>query len=883
MADKKITQLTNITGANLVDADEFVVVDISADETKAITLGELKEAFDSGSGFVRTTGDTMTGDLALSGADVTFGDNDKAIFGAGSDLEIYHDGTDSIIKESGSGDLQLWGNDIRLMSADGTETMLRGNPDAQIQLYYDNAVKLATTSTGVDITGTLTSDGLTVDGTTGVTISGAYPMINFGETDTTDQNSRVRVSAGDFRIDTVNDAYGSGKTRFLMDNATGDISFYDSLGSSQSFFWDASAESLGIGTSSPSALLDVVSSTSPIIKVRSDNVSTGSNLIVDGGSSNDSTIALLSSGTYTYGLFRDGSQSNDLRLLSYTDTAGATDILRYGINGSLEFGTNGTERMRIDSSGNVGIGTASPNVRAEISGTDAAVSLRVNSANVGVSASNYSQIQLSDNDAVRSYWRNVRDGSGATHFAYGDHLAFLSDAGGTPTERMRIDSSGNVNLTGLSNGTLNFAGGNTSGGSKIQAWNDAGNANGYLAIEGYSSEYMRLDSSGNLLVGKTSADNTTAGTTIYAGTGTGNMSLVRNGGSSLVMNRLNSDGEIAVFRKDGSTVGSIGSRLGANLVITSPTATYFDSAIRPLTDNTKDIGTSSLRFKDLYLSGGLRGDTTFKNNAGTTEYARFDGSGNLLVGKTVTTLNTEGHVLTPTYARFTRDGAAPVQFNRTTSDGDITIFYKDGSTVGSIGTASGNLSIDTNNKAGLLLAGNVILPKNNGAISDGTVDLGRDDPYRFKDLYLSGGVYLGGTGAANKLDDYEEGNWTPVYSGTSVTGTGTYTRQSGVYVKVGDLVYASCTIGISAHTGSGNAEVTGLPYAAFNSVGNYAGISVSFNSGHTTTSGYQIIGFVQVNTAGIKLWETGGTGQQNPLSLDTSFTEFDFSIMYRTT
>ena len=45
MADKKITQLTNITGANLVDADEFVVVDISADETKAITLGELKEAF----------------------------------------------------------------------------------------------------------------------------------------------------------------------------------------------------------------------------------------------------------------------------------------------------------------------------------------------------------------------------------------------------------------------------------------------------------------------------------------------------------------------------------------------------------------------------------------------------------------------------------------------------------------------------------------------------------------------------------------------------------------------------------------------------------------------------------------------------------------------
>ena len=65
MADKKITQLTNITGANLVDTDEFVVVDISADETKSITFGELKDAFDTSTGFVRITGDTMTGNLTV--------------------------------------------------------------------------------------------------------------------------------------------------------------------------------------------------------------------------------------------------------------------------------------------------------------------------------------------------------------------------------------------------------------------------------------------------------------------------------------------------------------------------------------------------------------------------------------------------------------------------------------------------------------------------------------------------------------------------------------------------------------------------------------------------------------------------------------------------
>ena len=78
-----------------------------------------------------------------------------------------------------------------------------------------------------------------------------------------------------------------------------------------------------------------------------------------------------------------------------------------------------------------------------------------------------------------------------------------------------------------------------------------------------------------------------------------------------------------------------------------------------------------------------------------SEIARFDSSGNFLVGKTATTLNTEGQALTPTFARFTRDGAAPVQFNRTTDDGDVTIFYKDGTEVGVIGAKAGDLIIGT--------------------------------------------------------------------------------------------------------------------------------------------------------------------------------------------
>jgi len=140
-------------------------------------------------------------------------------------------------------------------------------------------------------------------------------------------------------------------------------------------------------------------------------------------------------------------------------------------NGTFQFiqapsGTAGTvmsstQAMTLDASGNLGVGTTSPAVRTEVSGTEASVSLRVSTANSGVSSSNFSQIQLADNGAVRSYWRNVRDGAGQTQFAYNSFLAFLSDANGTPTERARIDSGGNFRVR-------NPTGGNTSNGFLVE-------------------------------------------------------------------------------------------------------------------------------------------------------------------------------------------------------------------------------------------------------------------------------------------------------------------------------------------------------------------------------------------------------------------------------
>jgi len=89
-------------------------------------------------------------------ADLSFADNAKAKFGAGNDLEIYHDGGGSIIKDSGTGDLRIGGDgDLLIMNAALDETKAKFSSNGAVELYHDNSKKLETTSTGVSVTGDL--------------------------------------------------------------------------------------------------------------------------------------------------------------------------------------------------------------------------------------------------------------------------------------------------------------------------------------------------------------------------------------------------------------------------------------------------------------------------------------------------------------------------------------------------------------------------------------------------------------------------------------------------------------------------------------------------------------------------------------------------------
>jgi hypothetical protein len=103
----------------------------------------------------------VTGEITANGG-IALGDNDKATFGASDDLQIYHDGSDSYIKDAGTGNLYLDSSDT-IIRANGTENSAKFIGNGRVELYYDAVKKFETTSTGIDVAGTATMDGLTVN------------------------------------------------------------------------------------------------------------------------------------------------------------------------------------------------------------------------------------------------------------------------------------------------------------------------------------------------------------------------------------------------------------------------------------------------------------------------------------------------------------------------------------------------------------------------------------------------------------------------------------------------------------------------------------------------------------------------------------------------
>ena len=578
-----------------------------------------------------------------------------------------------------------------IANVDGLQTALDGKATTAQGALADSAVQpndnvsfgTGDFSGNVDVTGTVTADGLTVgdanrvdvdDNEINVYNSNYYiASVNINDSDNTNGLTLESGFNGDILFKGYNgftsSTKGGGTKRLFIEGTTGDIQFYEDTGTTAKMVWDASAESLNVGGNI--------------------NYGYGINVGDDG-----------------YGINSTGVAPIVMR---------GTEYRLQGVNPSpMTFYTSNSERMRIDSAGNVGIGGA-PSEKLVVNGGTVYPKVKIHAS------SNTSRFM-----------------------------------------RLGMDSATDMSV-------------------------EANGAGTNLLFKTVGSERARIDSSGNLLIG-TTTNPTSSKFRAYG------ISEIDGNGVSLLR-----------LKSSGVQIGTLGQ---SNYVATGAPST--------------GVGIQSAA--DLVFASG-----------GTTERARIDSSGNLLVGKTSALIQNTGlEARSDGLTQITRDGNKPLALNRLTSDGAIAEFYKNSSIVGSIGTTSGAL-YTANGDTGLGFIGTYdeIFPCNgSGANRDAAINLG-GPTIRFKDLYLSGGVFLGGTGAANKLDDYEEGVWTPVLGSSGGGQSVTYgSVREGRYVKVGGLIHLDMVVSWTAFSGgSGAVRIFGIPFntgsaRAVGNAGYVAGINI---------------------------------------------------------
>jgi hypothetical protein len=464
------------------------------------------------------------------------------------------------------------------------------------------------------------------------------------------------------------------------------------------------------------------------------------------------------------------------------------------------------ELMRITATGNVGIGTSSPENQLQVGG-DGILRLRPSADNT--QSSLYLNATTTGGNSYRADIQIPSTGG----------IAF--ETTGTintaPTERMRIDSSGNLGIGTSSpnaalfvakqsaSGTSSVVGvgigsssstasielfGSTSSGAGIIDFAPADGAtdfkgrinydltNNYFRFYTNATERMRLDSSGNLGLGVTPSAWNTAATAFQLGS---TVSMYRGTG--------------------GQTNFSNNSFLGAsgNVYSTTAAASLYEQT----------VGTH--RWYNA-PSGTAGNAITF------TQAMTLDASGNLGLG--TTSPDTRFHVVNSSTNVFSRV---------TTADG-----FSAGYQMQSGGGVFQIASIPSTNGQGIAFT------------QVGFGERMRIDSSGYLRLAGGGIQFNGDTSAANALDDYEEGTFTPVIQGASTAGTGTYTVQVGRYTKIGNIVTYSGRVTWTAHTGAGLQRLL-LPFTVANISQYYPTGGVNYQN-FTVGSGLQLAITANFNT-----------------------------------
>jgi hypothetical protein len=195
-ADYTSTSGTSVVLAQGASADDLIVIVVYDVFSVADTVSKANGGtFDGNVTMAGTLG--VTGETTLA-THLNLGDSDKIKLGDSGDLEIYHDGSNSYVDDTGTGDLRLRGNDqVRIQKYTG-ENMITCNVDDGVQLYHDNVEKFVTNSTGINVNNKI--QGASGESLTLESQSGGAVIFN-----TNGANERMRItSAGYIDIGTIN-------------------------------------------------------------------------------------------------------------------------------------------------------------------------------------------------------------------------------------------------------------------------------------------------------------------------------------------------------------------------------------------------------------------------------------------------------------------------------------------------------------------------------------------------------------------------------------------------------------------------------------------------------------------------------------------------------
>ena len=534
LTNKSLTAPTLTGTATVASLD--ISGDIDVDGTTNLDVVDIDGAVDMAStlavgGVVTANAGVVVDNFTLDGTTLALSSGDFTVDVAG-DIILDADGREIKLKDAGLefGVLYNSNGDFGIYSSQDDKDMLFQGSDAgsvitalTLDMSAAGAATFnagATFGSGIDVTGTVTADGLTVDGsaqingdasTDGLVIqnplSGSFynAKLEFMRDSTTggakiqsERNSSGGVGLS-VNVTSSNTAEVNGTyTKALNIANNGDISFYEDTGTTPKLFWDASAESLGIGTTPATGVrLDIRSNAAATIGDFRNASATGFGLYVAAGDTS-SQYAFRAADYQNNALFTvqgDGNVGIGTSVINSTLSVGSTDsgatitsggtnthlqLKAMGSGGVLIFGaggvangTAGTERMRIDASGRVGIGMTA----------NSGCLLNVNDH---IRAENSAFLAGRETAALPAF--AFHDDTDTGMFNVASNILAFSTAG---TERMRIDASGHIH-TGY---TSNFGGDHVNvlasdGGGISIAQNNAGTATsgtilGSLSFQSY--------------------------------------------------------------------------------------------------------------------------------------------------------------------------------------------------------------------------------------------------------------------------------------------------------------------------------------------------------------------------------------------------------------